>query len=190
MAQGAIGWKSSLGMVRIRSAVEVFLMASHAGCRRSCILVVGVALDAGQGCVVSGQCKTGFAVIEGCALPTGGAVAGRAVLREPCGGMIRVLGVVEIRQVAGHALCGSSREDVVHVALRAVDGGVRACQRELRLAVVEGGSQPTGGGVAGLAILRKTGCGMVGVAGAVKIREMAGDALRRRAGILIIRMTL
>ena len=123
-------------------------------------------------------------------LETGCGVTDRAVLREPGRNMVGILGTIVIRLVAGEALGGSTRKNIVDVTLTAFDVDVSAGQRERALAVVENGSEETGSGVTGRAIGRKAGRRVVGIRGGVVVRLMASDACRRRPRKPVVCMAL
>ena len=72
--------------------------------------------------------------------------------------VIRIRGAVEIRQVAADAgrVGAGQVVVVVHMALRALQGGMRPSQREAGGRVIEGRVQPGRGGMALLAGLRES----------------------------------
>lgn len=89
--------------------------------------------------------------------------------------MIRIIGAVPIRQMAGDAGCRQAGKNVVFMTHVARHTDVGAGQRKRGLgAMVEHGSSPTRRhGVAKRAVLRKSSCGMIGVGGAGPGRLMA-----------------
>jgi len=81
-------------------------------------------------------------VIEGGSGPAGGVVALRAILREARLHVIRVRCAIEVRLMAGNASRASKairagRAEGRVVALRALQGDVRAGQREARRGMIE-----------------------------------------------------
>ena len=79
-----------------------------------------------------GQRETSGGVIKGRGSPIRRAVARLARLRETSRRVRRIVGAVEIGQVAADAGSVRGRQIVipVHVALRALQGGMEARQRE------------------------------------------------------------
>jgi hypothetical protein len=53
-----------------------------------------------------------------------------ACLREACSAMVRFRGLLEVLEVASHAVLGGPGIFGAHVALRALHGDVRSRQRE------------------------------------------------------------
>src|SRR5262245_63106411 len=83
--------------------------------------------------------------------------------------------------MAGDALAGRAGEAPAGVAGAAVGARVRPAQREARERVVERRRLPGAVGVAGLALGRERARPVVGIARAVEVLAVAGDALPRRA---------
>ena len=79
MAEGAVGGEASSDVRWIIRAGVVGLVAPVAGCGQGRVVVVGVALRAGQGGVGAGERKRSVVVIEGGAGPRCGVVAEGAV---------------------------------------------------------------------------------------------------------------
>jgi hypothetical protein len=65
-----------------------------------------------------------------------------ARLREARSDMVWVRGLLEICQVARHALLGSPGKLAAHVALCTLHRFVRASERKRGVGVVEGGAEP------------------------------------------------
>ena len=80
----------------------------------------------------------------------------------------------------------------VHVALYALQRGMRAGQGKASGRVIERGIPPRGGGMALLASLRETRLYVIGIRGALKVLQMAAHASRVRAGqvVVIVQVTL
>lgn len=105
-------------------------------------------------------------MVERCRQPGGGGMALGAVLPE-----LAVMRIV--LGMAGVASCVQGGEDVVGMALRALQSCVRPGQGELRFCMVEGGRQPGSGSMAGVAEGAKLTVmgivlGMAGVAGRIQ----------------------
>lgn len=83
--------------------------------------VVYVALCAGYGSMGARQRKGRLAVVETSARPAYRRVAGKAGRGEARSLVVRVSGVVEVRSMAGVAVCGKGGEVTVHMAERALD---------------------------------------------------------------------
>ena len=76
------------------------------------------------------------------------------------------------------------------MTLRALHADVRACERKRCLVVIETSVQPAGRIVALLASLREAAAHMIGIGGALEIRQMAAHTLHRRAGEVAARVAL
>lgn len=119
-------------MVRIGGAVVVSLMTAVAVGGQRRVVVVHVAVGAGHRGVRPGQGEWRVVVIESRIGPRGRAVAHIARRRESHLDMVRVVCVVVVRLMATDARRVSARQLIVaiHVALRALQRGVRPGQRE------------------------------------------------------------
>jgi len=80
--------------------------------------------------------------------PVRRAMACRARFGKTGGRVIRVGGAVVLCGVTGIAICWGARKLSTDVALRALNSGVLAGQRETRRRMVEGGAGPVRGAVA------------------------------------------
>jgi len=170
---------------RCRRAVEVLLVTRHAGCNRNVVVVVDMARGAGRRQVRSGQRKAGRGVIKLGVGPEHGIVALFARGRETGVGD-RGGGAVKVLLVAGDTGDHRNVVVVVDVAGGAGRGDVRAGQRERRLGVIEDCRLPGGRVVANLTGLRKTQAHVIGILGAVEIRQVAGDATRNRNLVVVV----
>ena len=120
VADRAVGRESRRDVIRIRRPVEVRLVARVARGRRVGVVVVRVALRAGQRRVHARQRIVGVqCVIEVDVRPVGRCVAGIARGGEARSRMVGIRRAVPIRLVAAEAGCGQRRVVVVGVALRA-----------------------------------------------------------------------
>ena len=141
-----------------------------------------------------GQRETSGGVIKGRGSPIRRAVARLARLRETSRRVRRIVGAVEIGQVAADTSRVRGRQVVIaiHVALRALQGGVRARQREPGGRVIERRIPPGRGRVALLARLREVRLHVIGVRGAVEVGQVAADAGRVGAGqvVVVVHMAL
>src|ERR1017187_10445102 len=144
VAGGAILRESGRLMGGIGGPVIVGLMAVPASRAGQAEVIVDVALHALQGSVRAGEGEAGGSVIKRGAGPIGGGVAGGTILRETRGFVRWVGGVVVVGLVAVPAGAGGQAVVAIHVALGALQAGVRS------------GQGKAGGGVAGGTILRET----------------------------------
>lgn len=91
--------------------------------------------------------------------------------------MIRLGGGVVVTYVAGAACCRRAREST-RMALQAAGGQMRAMQREIGAAMVEGRVAPSGLVVAERAIGAEAGCDVVRLGGRIVIIDVARTASR------------
>ena len=133
-------------MIRLRRALEVLQVAAHAGRIRASevVVIVDVALCALHRRVRPGQRESRCRVIEGGAGPRSGVVALLASLREAGTHVVRIRRALEVFQVAADAgrVCAGQVVVAIHVALRALHGGVRARQRKSGGRMVESRAHP------------------------------------------------
>ena len=175
--------KSSGHVVRIGRALEILQVARHAGGSRQIEIIVGVAIGAGtrRHTVRPSQREIHRIVIETRRCPRHRGVALLAGLRETAGHVTRVVGVLEIGQMAGDA--GGARQIVVIVGVAVRTGSrrhhVRTCQRESGRIVIELRIQPVVGAVASLTSHRELARHVIRIRGAQEVGLMAGVALRR-----------
>jgi len=152
VALRAIGRESLVG--RIRRVVVVSLVAAVAG-RRQCagIIVVRVASCASHRHVRASQWVMPVqGVVEQRVVPTGRVMARSAIVRQSKLHVRWIAAVDEVRGVAGIALGRSSREHIIDMACRALQGCVRTCERVTReLQVVKLCAHKIVDGVAGFA---------------------------------------
>jgi len=156
-------------MIGIPRAVIIRLMARITRGGRAYELPVHVALCTGHRCVPSGERKRRSGMIKGGRLPGGGVVTDGAVMRIV---LARVIGIVRtgvVRRMAGITVCGRVGKLSVDMTLCALQGNMRACQREGRQIVIEGRRLPRRGGVALGAIVREIPAHVIGIGRAFKI---------------------
>ncbi len=183
----ACGRESRGRVAGVGGSVEVRLVATDAGGGNRRVVVVGVALRAGQRSVRTGQ-REHRRVVERGRIERGGVVAERAVRWEAAGNVVRVSSALEILLVAAVAGRRQGGVVVVGVARRAGHGGMRPRQRERGVVVIEGRASPVGRAVAHVACGREAGRGVIGIVGAVVIRLVATVAGRRQGGVIAVRM--
>jgi hypothetical protein len=170
--------KAGSGMVRVGRPLEVCQVTGNAQLGGTGKLAAHVALRALHVHVRSGQRKLGQGiVIKLGALPGGGRVAGRTILRKSGATVVWILGVVEVRQVTARTIRPCGCEVIVGVASGTFQRGVHAGQvKPSRLGVIELRAQPTVHGMALLAIRGEVDRGMVRAGGLGEFSGMAGDA--------------
>ena len=150
-----------------------------------------MALRTGRGDMFSGEREFSFTVIEGGAQPVDGRMAQRTILRKPGGGVIRIGGALIVLQVARITSGAEPLVNSARMALHASGRRVLAGKRERGLrGVVEGGSSPIRGGVAELAILRKSSRRVIRIVRALVIGQVARIASRAEAFVDSARMAL
>lgn len=192
MTDRAIGREAARNVRGVRSSVELRLVASEAVGGRRIVVVVGVALRAGHGCMLAGQRIVRIdGMIEFCIRPIGCRVADSAVPRQAHLGVRRVVAVDEVIGVARIALRRCSLKDIIAVAGGAFKRRVCARQGISRIfQVVKLGIEPTVHRVAALAGCRQAKSYVIENR-CQKILLMARIACRRqahelsRSGILV-----
>ena len=139
-------------IVRVVVVVQVTGNASGIGASQA-VVAVHVTLLALHGGVEAGEREAGRGVIEGSAAPIRRGVAVLATGRESGRHVRRIRGAVEVGLVATDAgrVGGGEVVIAVDVALRALQRGMRASQREAGRAVIEAGIAPISGAVTLLA---------------------------------------
>lgn len=122
--------KSVLHVIRIRGALEILEVARDAGGAGQVVVPVDMTLRARGAGVRSGQREANQIVVKRRRRPGGGGVTGLAGLRETELHVVRVLRLLEIRQVATDA--GGRRALIfsAQVAGGTVEGGVRPGKRK------------------------------------------------------------
>ena len=139
----------------------VVFMTTEAIPRCALVAVARVAGGAVEGCVGAGQRISGRGMIERVVLPTGWIVAERAIARKSCR---RMVGFPRSRVIVAVATVTGRIQAVVNaagMALPATDSLVSARQRITGGGVIEPPVVPRKHVVAGDAIGRKSGGGMV-----------------------------
>lgn len=142
MTRLAGGWEPGGLVVRVGGVVVVLLVARITVCGKVLVVVVHVALAAGNLGVLAGQRPTRRTVIELAIGPENRVMTHFALLWKSCGLMVRVVGLVVVVQVARHASRVCQFVVVVHVTLRTLQCLMRASQRPSGFAVVEQCSGP------------------------------------------------
>lgn len=190
MAQGAGSGESRRHVVGIGSALIIPLVAGVAVRRRSRILAIDVAAGAGHGGMGAGERKTGAVVIETGRNPRRRVVAYLALLRKPGGCVVRIVGVLEILEVTGHAQGTEIRKLSAHMAGLALQRGMRAGEWKTAQSVVEGGVSPGNRAVADGAIRREPAADVVGVGRLLKIGHVARRTRGRHGRVTAVYMAL
>ena len=191
MASNARRRESGRNVIRIRGLLEISQMAAHAIHRSAGELATHVALSTGHGHVSTSERERRLGVIELGAEPLRGRVAEGTGGGEPGRRMIRVRGLLEIGQMAPHAIHGRASELPTHVALSASHGHMGASEREFgRGIVIELGAEPLCGGMASSASSGKGGRRVIGVRGLLEIGQMAAHTIHGGAGEVIVCVTL
>ena len=104
---------------------------------QSCVVVVHMAICALDAYVLSRQRECRIVVIECRGRPACGAVAHIALLRETNRNMVRVVGLLEVGQMATDACRIGDVVVVIDVTLTALNGGMSASQRPSRCGVIK-----------------------------------------------------
>jgi hypothetical protein len=192
MAQGTVSRKPRARVIRVRRGPIFGQVARIAACTQARIDTTGMTLQAGSSRVTAGQRECGLGgVVKRSRGPAYGGVTQGTGLRESGGYVIRILRRLVVLQVAGLASRTQSGILIVHMARGASNAYVFTCQREPRAGVViECCRSPGSRGVAGLAVLRKTCCGVVRIRRLLVIRQVAARARRTQTCIYAARMAL
>lgn len=120
-------------MVRVRCRVVVVHMARCASGWQSGVVAAHMTLRAGHCRVQAGQRELGHAVVEGCGLPSSGAVANRAGCGQASRFVVGVSCAVVILDVARGAVGRDSGVLAPHVARGTRHRRVLSGQREFRV---------------------------------------------------------
>ena len=110
-------WEAGGFVGRIGGVVVIGLVAIPARATSQAEVIVGVALGALQGRVETGECEACSGVVELRVCPHGRVMAHRAVPRKAGSHMVGAGGLLEIGQMAAHALRRRVGEDAVDVTL-------------------------------------------------------------------------
>src|ERR1035438_9126005 len=173
---------------RVGGAVEVGLVAVPAGRAVQSVVVVDVARGALLSGVESHQGEPRRRVVESGAVPIRRGVAAGTILREVGRVVGRIVGSVVVGLVTIPAGCGGQAVVVIHVALCALQAGVRAGQGESGSHVVERGAGPVEGrgSVALGTVLRESGRFMRRVVGSVVVGLVASPTGRAGQAIVVV----
>jgi len=188
VASGAVLRKGGGCVIRAFRVGEVCQMAGSAAGAGAFVLIVLVALIAGQRYVRAGQrIGGGLAVIEkNSPLPLGRRVTQRAVLWKAGGHVVGIFRIREILQMAGNT-AGVDFVFLIGVALIAGQRYVPTGEREFcQIAVVVLPAFPRSHAMAARAILRQSCDDVTGVLGAVELGLVARHTCRRRDPVIII----
>jgi hypothetical protein len=165
VARVAGGRKRNGGVIRIGCILEVRLMTAKARRRQCRVVVVHVALSAGNRRVRSGEWKRRVVVVKAGKRPGSGVVTLHAFSGETRRYVRGIIGRSEVFLVAAVAGGGKSFVVVVCMALSAGNGGVRSCQRKCSRAVIETRGFPAACGMAQRTVGGESCRGVVWVCG-------------------------
>lgn len=186
--------KVGLGVIRLGRTFVIVQMAGHAGSAGQVVVVVDVTLCTRQRRVCSRKRKAGVVVVERRIGPGNRVVTLIAGLRETLLHVARVVRVVEVCQVATDAwgIGAGQSVVVVHVTLRTKDLGMRPSERPASCRVIERCAGPGRSVMALLASGREAHLGVRRAVGPVEVVLVATDALRVRAGqvVVVVHVTL
>ena len=178
-------------MIGVCGAVPVSLVAAVTRSRQRCVVVVGVALRAGDRRMRTCQREPRVVVIERRRAPTTRRMADRAVGREARRYVVRIRCAAVVGLVARVTSRGCVGVVVVRVALRAGQRRMHARQRIIRvLRVVEVDVCPIRCGVARVARGWEASRSVVGIRRAVPIRLMATEARCGQSRVVVISVAL
>ena len=127
----------SLHVIRVQGSLIVALVTGPAIRGKIRILSVAMTRGAVQVHMCASEWELSVVVIEVAGLPVARGVTLEAVVRETGGGMIRIVGVVIVLLMTRPAVSRSAAELAVNVAFGAIDGNVRAGQREVGVVVIK-----------------------------------------------------
>jgi hypothetical protein len=130
VAYGAVEGKPGSLVIRVGRAVIRSKVAVGATRIQACVIAVHVASGAREICVRACEREPSLTVIESRVRPTRCGVADRAIRREPKLGVVRVRGLVKVRNMARCTVLWSASVFAIDVATCTGHGYVRTCQRE------------------------------------------------------------
>ena len=137
-------WELRRRVIRVRCIHIIGLMAAITICRQSRVVVVDMAASALQRCMCASKWESSVVVIEACAVPVGGAVAGIAGGWEPGRRVVGIGGSLVVLEVAGHASRIRTGQVVVAVdmTLRTLQRCMCSCERKTGGRVIETATAP------------------------------------------------
>lgn len=181
--------KRSSSVARIGCALPIRLMAAVARRRQSRVVVVRVALCARHSRMRPGQ-REYRSMIEGGRRPVCRRVAERAVRGKSCRNVRGIVGAGEVSLVTSVAGRRQRRVVVVHMALRALNGSMRAGKREARFVVIEIRQRPRSRVVALRAVSRKPSRRVRRIVRRLVVGLMASVARCRQRCVVVVHVTL
>lgn len=168
-------------VIGIRRPLEILEVARYACSCGQVEIAIGVALIALQLRMSAGQRETYRIVIEAGRLPGGSRMAILASPGDPKRHVIRVAGLLKIRQVAADASRECALVFAARVASHAIQGCVHASEREAReLGVIKSHALPVVDRVAFLALRRESSGNVVGIRGLLERFLVTGVAHNRQ----------
>lgn len=183
-------WESSRNVTGIGHRFIRRPMTRITVCRSSSISSPHMATETLHGRVGAREWESCPAVVEYSARPLACTVASLAIRREPGRCMIRIGGLVVLRQVAADTAGIETCVPSVRVAGCTVHIDVSSAQRESRRCVVERGASPVRSGVAKGTILWEAGRRVTGVRCAVIAVQMTGRTIGWSACKTVVGMAL
>jgi len=130
VAKGTVHREACLHVIGICGLVEIRQVAAVAVSRHRGVVIIHVALRAGHRLVSTGERECSCRMVECRSGPVHGAVAERAVRWERGLRVIRISGLVVVRQVTAAADARRRRKIIADVALRTGRGGVSSGKSE------------------------------------------------------------
>ena len=178
------------GMVRIIRRLIIGLMAAVTVRWQCRVVVVDVALRAGDGNVKASQRERGQVVIKRGRDPCGGVVADLTSCRQAGRRVRRGVGAVVVRHVTRRARRIGQIVVSVYVARRTGRVHVEARQGKPGGRVIKGCSQPRDGRVTHGTIDREAGLHVVGIGRAVVVRHVAQIARAAGQAVVVVDVAL
>ncbi len=178
VADGAVVVKIAGLVIGIVGATEILFMTGETirGCAR---IAFGVAIAARHRAVRAGERKRGVVVIERRRFPCRGAVANSTVMIKIICHMIWIVGAAKVVFVAGVTVRWRAGVNVVHMAIRARHGLMRAGERKCGAIVIKIRRLPGILRVTGGAVMRIIGSHMIRIRSAAIVRFVTAKAVAR-----------
>lgn len=179
VADGAISRETGSYVVWISRRLVFGKVASCTSGRRPGVFAADMARSAWCTDVRAGQRELRVRIVVECgACPLNCRMTRLAGCGECGGHVVRVRGLLIIRQMTRETVGWSACEFTVHVTLQTRDVHMRAGQGEAGDRVVELRSGPLHGGMTRLTSGRKSGCYVIRICRLLEIWQVAGDAIR------------
>ena len=189
MAGIASGREVRRNVTRIIGAGEISLMAAVAVGGNRCVVVIGVALGAGQRGMEAQQ-REHRGVIEGGRSPISRGVAERAIGRKASRHVSRIGCSAKVCLVARVAIRGRTGENIIDVARRARNRRVCAGERERGVVVIKDCPCPRSRVMAYDAVGREIRGNVIGIGRPGEIRLVTGIAIGRNRLVIAVDVAL